>query len=185
MAQSANRKKTRGASPQRRSSNASSGSPFRWFMSGLFTGVLACTILWLMVQQPDPPQRQLPQAEVHSGTAAVDDDPHETQFDFFTLLPEREVSISPEELEAQASLPEDSVSYTLQAGSFRRGEDADRRRARLILLGLDARVDAIKNTGDTWHRVYVGPFTSRSEMASARNLMISEGIETLLLKQRQ
>ncbi len=185
MAQGARRKKSRGASPQRKRSHSAPGSPLRWFMSGLFAGVLGCTILWLMVQQPDAPQRQQPQARTQTEAEANSKDEHETQFDFFTLLPEREISISPEELEAQNQLPQESVSYTLQAGSFRRSEDADRRRARLILLGLDARVDAINNTGDTWHRVYVGPFTSRSEMASARNLMISEGIETLLLKQRQ
>lgn len=185
MAQGASRKKSRGASPQRKPSNSAPSSALRWFMSGLLTGILGCTILWLMVQQPDAPQRQQPQAKAKAESTAGQDDAHETQFDFFTLLPEREISISPDELETQNNLPEESVSYTLQAGSFRRSEDADRRRARLILLGLDARVDAIKNTGDTWHRVYVGPFTSRSEMASARNLMISEGIETLLLKHRQ
>lgn len=184
MAQGASRKKTRGASPQRR--NKPPASPLRWFMSGMLTGVLACLILWLMVQQPDPPKRDKPLAKTPAEVPVEDSDTHETQFDFFTLLPEREVSISSEEIEAQAAaMPEESISYTLQAGSFRRSEDADRRRARLILMGLNARVDSVNSSGDTWHRVYVGPFTSRSEMASARNLMISEGIETLLLKHRQ
>nr|WP_246386788.1 SPOR domain-containing protein [Litorivivens lipolytica] len=72
----------------------------------------------------------------------------------------------------------------MQAGSFKTNADADRRRAELLLLGLEAKIEAVEANGDTWHRVYVGPFTSRSKLSKARTTLISEGIETLLLKRK-
>ncbi|HCS28949.1 MAG TPA: SPOR domain-containing protein [Spongiibacteraceae bacterium] len=106
-----------------------------------------------------------------------------TQFDFFTLLPEREV-IVPDEQPRDVAASTEQYNYILQAGSFKTGKDADRRRAELLLLGLEAKIEAVEANGDTWHRVYVGPFTSRSKLSKARSTLISEGIETLLLKRK-
>ena len=64
-------------------------------------------------------------------------------------------------------------------------EDGDRLRAQLILMGLDARVEAITSAnGDVWHRVQVGPFEDRSQLAKARGTLIDKGIDTLLLKRK-
>ncbi len=115
-----------------------------------------------------------------------------TKFDFFTLLPEREV-IVPEEQSTSANAsgsagssaqPAEPVHYILQAGSFRRAGDADRRRAELILLGMEAKVEAVEANGDTWHRVYVGPFNSSGKVSRARATLITQGIDTLLLKRK-
>ena len=107
----------------------------------------------------------------------------DTQFDFFTLLPEREV-IVPDEQPRDVASSTEQYNYILQAGSFKTSKDADRRRAELVLLGLEAKIEAVEANGDTWHRVYVGPFTSRSKLSKARSTLISEGIETLLLKRK-
>lgn len=107
----------------------------------------------------------------------------DTQFDFFTLLPEREV-IVPDEQPRDVAPSSEQYNYILQAGSFKTTKDADRRRAELLLLGLEAKIEAVEANGDTWHRVYVGPFTSRSKLSKARSTLISEGIETLLLKRK-
>ncbi|WP_372747419.1 SPOR domain-containing protein [Litorivivens sp.] len=110
----------------------------------------------------------------------------ETQFDFFTLLPEREVIVPEEQHPRQEenTANEQQYQFILQAGSFKSNADADRRRAELLLLGLEAKIEAVEANGDTWHRVYVGPFTSRSKLSKARTTLISEGIETLLLKRK-
>ena len=84
--------------------------------------------------------------------------------------------------------PRDSVSqatseqYLLQAGSFRQREDADRRRAELLLLGLEPQVEEATGDNGRWYRVYLGPYSSRSEMSRARSLTAGQDIDTLLLK---
>lgn len=127
-----------------------------------------------------------------------------TKFDFFTLLPEREV-IVPDEASAakavastkpvaepdskpQTVKPEPAIpsgeKYILQAGSFRNSTDADRRRAQILLLGLDAKVESVEANGDRWHRVYVGPFTSHNTLSDARAKLIGESIDTLVVRQK-
>jgi cell division protein FtsN len=118
-----------------------------------------------------------------------------TKFDFYTLLPEREV-IVPNEREAikPGDKPKNPAGDTpaaeteeplfLQVGSFRAAQEADKRRAQIILLGLEAKVEAVQANGDTWYRVQAGPFTSREKLSKARNQLSAQGIESLLLKQK-
>ena len=75
--------------------------------------------------------------------------------------------------------------YVLQAGSFRAIGDADRRRGELALLGLESSIEQMNTDTGSWHRVYIGPFDSRSAMAKARALTAQSDIDTLLLKRAQ
>jgi cell division protein FtsN len=72
--------------------------------------------------------------------------------------------------------------YFLQAGSFRQKEDAERRRAELLLLGLEPNIT--ENTVDNgrWFRVSLGPFASHDAVSKARGLLASQNIDSVLLK---
>jgi cell division protein FtsN len=126
-----------------------------------------------------------------SEKAAGDAAKPATKFDFYTLLPEREV-IVPNEREAikpatdkpKAAPAETEEPLFLQVGSFRAAQEADRRRAQVILLGLEAKVESVQANGDTWYRVQAGPFTSREKLSKARSQLSAEGIESLQLKQK-
>lgn len=120
-----------------------------------------------------------------------------TKFDFFTLLPEREIIVtddaprskpantSPRPSKERPRKPTSSAEkFNLQAGSFRHANEADRRRAQILILGLDAKVEAVEANGDRWYRVYVGPFRSHNTLSSARAKLINEGIDTLVVKQK-
>ena len=72
--------------------------------------------------------------------------------------------------------------YLLQAGSFRQLADADRRRAELLLLGLEPNIEETSGDNGRWYRVYVGPFDSRAKVSRARSLTAGQNIDTLLLK---
>lgn len=73
--------------------------------------------------------------------------------------------------------------YYLQAGAFRATSDADAMKARLLMLGLSAQVQAANVNGTTLHRVRVGPFNGLDEMNKARSRLGSEKIETSVVKQ--
>lgn len=78
-----------------------------------------------------------------------------------------------------------TTQFFLQAGSFRRRDDADSLRAQIILLGQNVRVESGKVREETWHRVLVGPFASREQLASAQKTLAGSGFSNLLLQQRQ
>ncbi|RCL48268.1 MAG: sporulation protein [Halieaceae bacterium] len=116
------------------------------------------------------------------ASATVESSP-QPSFTFFSTLEDESFQIdSSSTADARTSM---YTQYVLQAGSFRATEDADKRRGELALLGLESKIEEMKTDTGIWHRVYIGPFQSRSKMAKARSLTAQSDIDTLLLKRAQ
>lgn len=150
----------------------------------LFTGtVLGAFIMFLVRLSETDPRQPVPVAQTPVSEPAGKQQP---RFDFYDLLKETKVeipdTIAPNpEIVPEAASPE--VEYILQVASFRGESEAEQLRAELILLNLDAQVEQAKiRNGETWHRVLVGPFVSRSRLAKARSTLISHNHEALVLK---
>jgi cell division protein FtsN len=106
-------------------------------------------------------------------------------YDFYRLLEKQTVEVP--EVEAYRSTPKDAVAryeYRLQAGSFRSVDDADRLRAELLLEGLPAYLESSTVKASTWHRVFIGPFTDRSKLNKAQDMLAARNISPLVLKQK-
>jgi len=72
------------------------------------------------------------------------------------------------------------AGLAMQAGAFSQRADADRRRGEILLLGYDARIEAVKTAdGQTRYRVSVGPFADPEALARARRALHDVGIDTL------
>ncbi|MGB7933625.1 MAG: SPOR domain-containing protein [Gammaproteobacteria bacterium] len=69
-------------------------------------------------------------------------------------------------------------NYFLQSGSFRAVDQADRLKARLALIGLEASVQKVTINRNTIHRVRVGPFADFSTLDQARALMRQHDIQS-------
>lgn len=154
-----------------------------WLFTGIVAGIFLCFLAFLA---DITPEKKKPTSNAVIENSDVAQEPESTtRFDFYTLLPEREVIVPEQQTRHDDSQPQQEIIYILQAGSFKNADDADRLRAKLILLGLNAKVEAVSGKGNgTWHRVQVGPFKSRSKLSATRNTLIAEGIETLLLKRK-
>ncbi len=158
----------------------SSGSGnWRWFSTGVITGVFLSFLVYLGMLPRDTGPAEQATAKPQADAAP------QPRFDFYTMLPEQslddEEHTAKEPVQAQ-SAAQSGVYYLLQAGSFRHREDADRRRAELLLLGLDPSVQESDSDNGHWFRVYLGPFDSHGKMTRARSLTAAQGIDTLLLK---
>ena len=81
-------------------------------------------------------------------------------------------------------MPDDGTRYLLQAGAFRTPEDADAMRARLALLGFDAKVFPREQDGQTLYRVRLGPYGNIEDVNRMRKTMTDNGIEAQLIKVR-
>lgn len=75
--------------------------------------------------------------------------------------------------------------FFLQAGSFRKREDADKVRAQIILIGQSVQVESGTVREETWYRVLVGPYANREQLAQAQKSLAGSGFSNLLLQQRQ
>ena len=122
-------------------------------------------------------------------------------FDFYTLLPESEVTVPnvepvPErQPRGKVTPPSDkpvirvsettakSRRYLLQAGSFRNEEDARRLRVELVLQGLEPKVEEVDvRNGETWFRVQLGPFSDQETLNKTQSVLAENRIDSLLLQ---
>jgi cell division protein FtsN len=74
--------------------------------------------------------------------------------------------------------------YVLQAGAFGASGDAEAVKARIALLGLNARVESAQIGGKTVYRVRMGPYGTASELAAAKGKLASGGLPALAIKAR-
>lgn len=166
-------------------------SPWLWLASGFVLGILTSFLVYLATLSPHPRQEPL---EASNKVVAPRKSPatpaQKPEFDFYTLLPESEIIVADRSTDAASkgvSVPEPTPPSVLllQAGSFRQIADADRRRAEILLLGLDASVETVTvNGSETWHRVHVGPFASAEALGQARRALMEQQIDALEISKR-
>ncbi len=76
----------------------------------------------------------------------------------------------------------DPFLYFVQAGAFRTPEDAEAQRAKLSLMGMDARVTEREQAGRQVYRVRMGPFDKKDEADRNKEKLEAGGIETALVR---
>ena len=111
------------------------------------------------------------------------------KFDFYTILPELEVAIPEQDLVSERTsnkaVSKDTTQYILQAGSFKKNEEADKLKARLALQGIVASIQTVKiGDGDTWHRVRVGPLQGLTNLNQTRRRLQQLGVATIVVKNK-
>jgi cell division protein FtsN len=130
------------------------------------------------------------------------------QFEFYTMLSETEVLVpeyeiasrtqkervaTPTPIESQATdtatspeipvveMPTKSnASYMMQAGSYKNSVDAEKMRANLEAMGIEARVEKGK-VGDTiYHRIKLGPYAQMTSVSTIRARLKQSGIDVIV-----
>ena len=76
----------------------------------------------------------------------------------------------------------DPFSYFVQAGAFRTPEDAEQQRAKLLVLGMQAKVTEREQSGRTVYRVRLGPFDRKEDADKAKERLDNNSIETALVR---
>lgn len=108
-----------------------------------------------------------------------------TRFEFYDLLRQDQMLPPAKRTEStqRGSAAANRVVYLLQAGSFRNLEDAQRLRAKLLLLGLEVYISEYRGErGVLWHQVRVGPFTQAILAQRATTKLRENGIDPLPLR---
>lgn len=172
-----------------------------WFFGGALVGAFAVGLLWLKMDA-DLSQASVPGVSQHKPDSGQSKPqaPKPT-FEFYTILPEMEVVIPDEELVAPEPSPasgspapvetpptafQQGTAFILQMGSFRKFADADRMKAKLALIGIEAEIQKVSiNNRDTFHRVRSGPYHSQRQLNAVRNLAKENSIATLVIKLKQ
>ena len=176
-----------------------------WMAGGLTIGLFVAGLVYLNDHTPRQKQALLTNAvkrtiqDAHKAQEekkSGNPEQKRPRFDFYTILPELEVAIPEQEL-AQAKKPapaaagdkataaQTNESFTLQAGSFRKLDQADNLKAKLALQGVVADIQTVTiNDGDTWHRVRIGPSHDLAALNKTRKRLNEIGVATIVVKNK-
>lgn len=129
-----------------------------------------------------PALKPLPKPIVKPSEAPKAAPKPDPEYKFYKLLPNSEVV--PARVEAYKSTPKSAADYSkhlLQAGSFKRAQDADSLRAKLLLSGLPNATTSrvVSSSGSVWYRVRIGPFPSRSKLNKAYDQLVRMNLQPL------
>ena len=87
---------------------------------------------------------------------------------------------------AAVQKPVAATTYILQINSFGNADEADRRRAQVLMAGIDAKV--VKNTtssGSPIYQVISRPMNSRQVVTNAQQRLQNNGIDSIIVEQRR
>jgi cell division protein FtsN len=209
---------------QRREKNRSESLPgWIWFAGGVLLGTLVMGVMWLKDHQAisQAAEARLEDAKIEKQQSAVSQNiadgktqshsprqPQEValhQFDFYTVLPDREVEVQPDSLRPAASKPAAVATaakipvetapaalenppntdvkslFQMQIASFRLRADAERMMASAALKGITTRIEKVTINDKAYYRVRSGPY-SREQAYSLHKRLKKSGIESLIMR---
>lgn len=163
-----------------------SWSVWRWMLITAFAISAVVLVVYLSGTKPKTI------ADVASTTKPVEADitkPKEpevkpTQFDFYTLLPEKEVVVP--EYEIKTRTREERVGqakatqYIMQAGSYNGMKEAEQMRAKLASMGIEANIQKAKVDNTIRYRVKLGPFTQIASVNVINARLKQNGIDVIV-----
>ena len=76
----------------------------------------------------------------------------------------------------------DPFQYFVQAGAVRSPQEAEAQRAKLSLMGLEARVSEREQSGRTVYRVRIGPFDRKEDADRGKARLDASGTEAALVR---
>jgi cell division protein FtsN len=167
------------------------------FITGLAIGLFVAFIVFLSQSDnaytPFQTKPETPALATEQDTTVKTRPGNETatmpapKFDFYNILPNKEINISEWVAEEKALkepvTQDDNSVYILQVGSFKQLEAADQVKAQLALLGVIADIQRVVLNGqDTLYRVRIGPYSDQEKLNQERLRLQENNLEFMLLK---
>lgn len=163
------------------------------FLTGLALGLFVAVIIYFQQHGENVVTHNVLLTENETPVADSNTDNKvaqlpEPQFDFYKILPNKEVNISEwesveEETEEQVAQQQQPIMYVLQVGSFKEFQAADEIKARLALMGVTADIQRVVINGqDVRHRVRIGPYKNSNQLQQAKDRLLANDLDFMLLK---
>ena len=168
-----------------------------WMLFGLAIGLSVAFAVYVKDSKQDSgsvAQRQEPASMQDTidnngellAELEVDEEIPEDRFDFYKMLPAFEIVVDDEAPEIDTEKAPTAIDepglYLLQAGSFSKHEDADKRRAELGLHGIESRVQRARVNNRDYYRVYIGPIDDLDKLNITRSRLRAAKIDVMRIR---
>ncbi len=109
------------------------------------------------------------------------------RFDFYKILPGNGDSVPNHDVPAKSAQEQNAAPAAkgvwLQLGAFQNQDDADNLKAKLAMVGVEAKIQSVNLAGKGMvHRVRIGPFARPEEMDRMRAQLKADGIAATVVK---
>lgn len=171
-------------------------------MAGILVGVIigvgiAAGLAWYLMKSPTPFLHKEPLANKPSTDSAQQNPPAvaadpgasggKPRFEFYKVLTDKQdktivTPAKPADKPPKVADHKPAAVYEphlLQAGSFQNADDAEKLKAKLALLGVEANIQSatIPDKG-VWYRVRLGPYKTEDEVNRARGFLKQNGVDS-------
>jgi cell division protein FtsN len=122
--------------------------------------------------------------KISANQKAKEQKPQPPQFDFYTILPKKEMIVPDHEIKTRTR--EERVgknkkaSYVIQAGSSQDPKEADQLRAKLALMGIESKIQKAKVESAIWYRVKIGPYTQMDSVNTIMSRLQKNGMKPVI-----
>lgn len=157
--------------------------------------VIAAGIAWYILETPSSFDNNVPHETTKlkpdtpsppdtTGAAAPENTPDDgkPRFEFYKVLTDKQDGAAAPAPSAQGSKPAErpaaAASYYLQTGAFSNAGEAEKLKARLAMLGMEALIQDANVSGKIIHRVRLGPYSNEDEMKEMQATLKQNGIES-------
>jgi cell division protein FtsN len=144
-----------------------------WMLLGLVIGFSVTFAIYINDRTTEFPVKSTVQktSNIDNNNEKTKNQPEKSdglRFDFYSMLPKFEVIIPEQALDVRVeSNPQIVIQpgfYILQAGSFTEYKDADQRRAKLAMQGIESKIQRVTIDDITYYRVRIGPINDLNEL---------------------
>ena len=149
------------------------------FIAGLITGLVIAIIIAMIITRTPMPFNSKHNAQGKSLSEAPTpfSDPNQPMYGNRDAAKEAyKNAASAAETQAQSSTESEKATTYLQAGAYREKNDAENMRAKLALIGIEARIKEVTSQNGNLYRVHLGPYNP-STLASTQSKLKENGID--------
>jgi len=150
------------------------------FIAGLVTGlVIAIIIAIIITRTPMPFNSKLSsQGKSLSETQTPFSDPNQPMYGNRDTAKEayKNATAAAETQAKQSNAESEKATTYLQAGAYREKNDAENMRAKLALIGIEARIKEVTSQNGNLYRVHLGPY-NQSTLTATQGKLKENGID--------
>jgi cell division protein FtsN len=165
---------------RKNSRGESTASPLKWLATGLVLGVGVALLVYFQLAGDKIPKVSLtPQPSTQTKNTkefpAVEA-PTEKEYEFWEMLKYKQIEL-PKSAVPKTTTDKPLRQYVMQCGSFKQQAMAEALKAKIAMVGFESTIHKTdEKDGFSWHRVVLGPYTSKRKAEANRHRLNESGV---------
>ena len=162
------------------SRRGSTSSPLKWLVTGLVLGIGVALLVYFQLAGDKIPKLNLTNQKTTKVKKIKEfpavEAPTEKEYEFWEMLKYKQIEI-PQSDQPTRKTDKPTRHYVMQCGSFKQQLMAEALKAKIGMAGFESNIHKTEEKdGFSWHRVVLGPYTSKRKAEANRHRLNENGV---------